>query len=180
MRWALCWAWGHAQYWVRHFLTPGEPPGCVEGNSHPKQGMMQKKTKQNPKPPKPARECSSLCLEGIKTPQRGSSKTLNTVFPFTSVLYNLSHVTDPLPPTTDHILTLFCLLLSQRTLAPGLTSGKLLPIWGRFVECTARAHSPRQHRTAAGEQGRLEVTPGREASGLWGSQGSSSHTPGGN
>lgn len=83
---------------------------------------------------------------GDKTPQRGSFKTLNTVFSFTPILYNLSHVTDPLPPTTDHILTLFCLLLSQRTLAPGLTSGKLLPIWGRFVECTARAHSPRQHR----------------------------------
>lgn len=76
------------------------------------------------------REFSSLCLEWMKNSKEVLLRPLNTVFSFTLVLLHcLSHQADPLPPTTDRLLTLFCFFPSGHWAAE-LTSGKLLPSLG--------------------------------------------------
>lgn len=106
----------------------------------------------------------SLCLE--------VTSCLITRFSFTAVLHNLSHLADPLPPTTGRLLTLFCVLLSQGLL--DLPRGNFYPARGGFAERTTGAHSPLQDR-----RWNLKVTLQGQGS-LWprGAAGCSSHVPG--
>lgn len=95
------------------------------------------------------REFSSLCLEWMKNSKEVLLRPLNTVFSFTLVLLHcLSHQADPLPPTTDRLLTLLCFFPSgQDTGLLNLPQGNFYPAWGGFEECTAKVHSL-QHKIA--------------------------------